>query len=112
MTIKKITNKGYTQEYIDSDRATLREFGIITLQEKFVKFDRNGNGKYNIYCLAVGTDGVVRNITSLVGHVLASYGMSLKFNNVEVCFSTYSNDVEYIKMKLKKHEYTTAHYKI
>lgn len=112
MTIKKITNTGYTQEYIELDRKVLRDFGTITLQEKFVKFDRNGNGKYNIYCLAVDSDGVVKNITSLVGHVLVSYGMSLKFNNVENCFSVCPNDVIYIVNKLRENNFTTAHYKI
>jgi hypothetical protein len=112
MTIKKMTNKEYTQERINSDRAILRDFGTITLQEKFIKYDRNGSGKYNIYCLAVGTDGVVRNITSLVGHVLVSYGMTLKFNNVENCFSVCSSDLSYIKMNLIEHEYPIAHYRI
>lgn len=112
MAIKKITNKDYTQEQIESNRTILRNYGTITLQEKFVKFDRNGNGKYNIYCLAVDSDGVVKNITNLVGRVLASYGMSLKFNNVENCFSAYSSDVNYIINKLRENNFTTAHYKI
>lgn len=112
MAIRTIKSKDITDEEKRMNAKALANYKGLTLVNKFIKYDVNGNGIYSIQALAYDTiQDLVLNVTNLTTKVLACT-YSVRYDNVNNAIKGYDTDVEYFANALKKQGFKVKSYRV
>ena len=111
MTIKTIKANDITEEK-QMNAESLASYKGLTLVNKFIKYDVNGNGIYSIQAFAYDTiQDVVLNVTNLTTKVLTCLGYSIRYDNVNNTMRGYDVDIVYYVQTLINNGYKVKSYK-
>ena len=111
MAIKTIHKKGITEEEKQMNTKALANYKGLTLVNKFVRCDVNGNGIYSIQALAYDTiQDLILNVTNLTAKILAYSGYGVRYDNINNSIRGYNTDSVYYESALEKQGFNVKSY--
>ena len=113
MAIRTINKTGITEEENRMNMEALASYKGITITNKFIRCDVNGNGIYSIQVFAYDTiQDLVMNVTNLTTKILAYSGYGVSYDNIDNSIRGYNTDSVYYESALEKQGFKVKSYKI